>query len=512
MGQAIAESFRIPFADLTSRQPSREQVTKIPEALAKKHRIVLFEQTPEKIVLATDIPVQQYPKAELSQIFPNIPISIAYASADEIEGTFIHYRKPLETRFTKIIKEQKRVAPEIFEEIISDAAAYKSSDVHFEPQEKQVVVRFRIDGVLREVARLDKTQYENIINRIKVLAHLRIDEHYAAQDGAIRFAKEGKSTDLRVSIAPTLDGEKVAIRILGQYIKSFTLSDLGLSTHDQEILSQSAKKPYGMILVTGPTGSGKTTTLYALLKILNSPDLNVTTIEDPVEYKITGINQIQVNLQTGLTFAKGLRTIVRQDPNIILVGEIRDTETAEIAVNAALTGHLLLSTFHANDAATAIPRLLDMGVEPFLLASTLELVIAQRLVRKICENCRQSESVNVHDSLNISPAAKSYFPAGPINLYHGKGCKSCSDTGFSGRTAIYEIIQITKELEELALKHPSSEQIWEVARKQGAQTLFKDGVEKVKNGVTTLEELIRVASPNELNGENGVPKTLSKAS
>jgi type II secretory ATPase GspE/PulE/Tfp pilus assembly ATPase PilB-like protein len=241
-----------------------------------------------------------------------------------------------------------------------------------------------------------------------------------------------------------------------------------------------------MILVTGPTGSGKTTTLYAVLKVLNQPGVNITTIEDPVEYKILGTNQIQVNPQTNLTFAKGLRSIVRQDPDIILVGEIRDLETAEIAVNAALTGHLLLSTFHANDAATSIPRLLDMGVEPFLLASTLELILAQRLVRKICENCRTSY-----------PHSSSYFPEKTVTLYKGKGCKNCSNTGFKGRTAIFEFIEINDAMEDLILKHPSSREIWELAQKNGAQSLFADGLEKVKSGLTTLEELLRVARPAE---------------
>jgi type II secretory ATPase GspE/PulE/Tfp pilus assembly ATPase PilB-like protein len=231
--------------------------------------------------------------------------------------------------------------------------AFKASDIHFEPQEKEVVVRFRVDGLLHEAGRFTKEVYENILNRIKVQAHLRIDDHFSAQDGAIRFAKEQGVVDMRVSVIPTLDGEKITIRLLAEYVKGFTFADLGVSEKDQAVFLSAAKKPFGMILVTGPTGSGKTTTLYALLKMLNNPAVNITTIEDPVEYKILGVNSIQVNPQTNLTFAKGLRSIVRQDPDIILVGEIRDLETAEIAVNAALTGHLLFSTFHANDAATA---------------------------------------------------------------------------------------------------------------------------------------------------------------
>ena len=380
---------------------------------------------------------------------------------------------------------QTRVAPEIIDEIVADALAFKASDIHFEPQEKEVVVRFRVDGVLHEAGRFAKEVYENILNRIKVQAHMRIDEHFSAQDGAIRFVKEKGTVDMRVSVIPTLDGEKVAIRLLAEYVKGFTFADLGVSEKDQAAFLRAAKKPFGMILVTGPTGSGKTTTLYALLKMLNDPTVNITTIEDPVEYKILGVNSIQVNPQTNLTFAKGLRSIVRQDPDIVLVGEIRDLETAEIAVNAALTGRLLFSTFHANDAATSIPRLLDMGVEPFLMASTLELVIAQRLVRKICDQCRVSFTSN----------DKRFFPKTSSTLYQGKGCKNCGNTGYKGRTAIFEFIEIDDALEDLILKHPSSKEIWELAQKNGAHSLFEDGLEKVKNGITTIDELLRVAQP-----------------
>lgn len=387
------------------------------------------------------------------------------------------------------------MAPEIIEEILTDAVSFRTSDIHFEPQEKEVIVRFRIDGVLHEAGRIPKEYYENIVNRLKVQARLRIDEHYAAQDGAIRFVRDGHLIDARLSLIPTLDGEKIVLRLLADYMRSFALSDLGLLGDGQKLLEVSAKKPFGMILVTGPTGSGKTTTLYAVLRTLNNPEVNITTIEDPVEFKIPGINQIQVNQQTNLTFAKGLRSIVRQDPDIILVGEVRDQETAEIAVNAALTGHLLLSTFHANDASTAIPRLIDMGIEPFLLSSTLELIIAQRLVRRICESCRYSISVKTISLEKILPKAKKYFSKESITLYKGKGCPKCSGTGYKGRIGIFEFINMNPELQELILKNPSSQQIWEVSEKNGAISLFEDGLEKVKNGLTTLDELLRVANP-----------------
>ncbi|HBH46463.1 MAG TPA: hypothetical protein DDX47_03815 [Candidatus Jacksonbacteria bacterium] len=498
LGQAIAEACKIPYADLNSNQPPAVQVLKIPATIGKKYRAVLFAEEKDKVTVTTDNPAQPDLIGELKKIFPKKKITIAYSLSEDIEESFIHYRKPLETRFTQILRGQEHIAPEIIEEIMSDALVYRASDIHFEPQEEEVIIRFRIDGVLYEAGRVPKQYYENILNRVKVQSQVRLDEHFSAQDGAIRYVKkDGVVLDLRVSIVPTLDGEKVAMRLLSLYVRDFSLSNLGLSTANQDILLQAGKKPFGMILVTGPTGSGKTTTLYALLKILHQPEVNITTIEDPVEYKIAGVNQIQVNPQTNLTFAKGLRSIVRQDPDVILVGEIRDEETAEIAVNAALTGHLLLSTFHANDAATAIPRLLDMAVEPFLLASTLELIIAQRLVRRICDNCRFSQVYTLEDLRKILPNPQNYFPkCSSVTLYHGKGCKMCSNFGYKGRVAIYEFIPSSRELQDLVLRHPSSKQIWDLVRKQGARPLFEDGIEKVKDGLTTIEEVLRVASPS----------------
>ena len=495
-GQAIAESFKVPYADFNSALPSEEQVRKIPEEIAKKYRVVVFSETSEKIVIATDNPEDANILPGLQAIFKNKPIVIAYALGEYIDVSFVHYQKPLETRFSKIIEGKTRIAPELLEELFDDALIFHASDIHFEPQSKEVLVRFRVDSVLHEAGRIPKEYYENILNRIKVQGGMRIDEHFSAQDGSLQYKKGSTVVDLRASIVPTVEGEKVVLRVLSSYVKGFSLSDLGLSQTNQVILEQVAAKPFGMILVVVPTGSGKTTTLYALLKLVNGPEVNITTIEDPVEYKMVGVNQIQTNLQTNLTFAKGLRSIVRQDPDIILVGEIRDNETAEIAVNAALTGHLLYSTFHANDAATAIPRLLDMGVEPFLLASTLEVVIAQRLVRKICEHCRYSVT-KTRDSFN-TPQLKSslaYFEGDSITLYEGKKCEACSFTGFKDRTAIFEFVKISPEMQNLVLRSPSTKEIWEIARKEGSKTLFEDGIEKVKAGITTLEELLRVAEP-----------------
>lgn len=495
LGQAMAEFFNVAYADLNSNQPLKEQVLQIPEAAAKKYLVVLFSKNKSNIVIATDNPKQKNLLEKLKKILKTSKIKLAYALPEDIESVLSYYRKPLEIRFKKIAKSQDQIAPKIIHEVISDAVEQKSSDIHFEPQEKQVIIRFRIDGVLHKAGNLPKEYYESILNKIKVQSNLRIDEHYAAQDGAMRFKLKEKFLDMRVSIAPTVDGEKIVIRLLSEYVRELSLADLGASLKNQKLIKQSAKKPFGMILVAGPTGSGKTTTLYTVLKVLNNSEKNITTIEDPVEYKIIGVNQIQVNSEKNLTFAKGLRSVVRQDPDVILVGEIRDQETAEIAVNAALTGHLLFSTFHANDAATAIPRLLDMGIEPFLLASTLELVIAQRLVRKLCEECRSSYLEKLSNIEKILPNAKKYFSQKNITLYQARGCSACGDVGYKGRSAVFEIIQISPKIQELILKNPSAKQVWELALDQGAGSLFEDGIDKVKQGITTLEELLRVAKP-----------------
>jgi type II secretory ATPase GspE/PulE/Tfp pilus assembly ATPase PilB-like protein len=497
VGQAIAESFKVPYADLNSAAIPADQVRLIPEEIAKEYHVVLFTNNEKDVLITTDDPKKEGLDKTLKELFKEKRITIAYSLSDDIKAMFVYYQKPLDTRFQKIIQESDRVAPEILEEIFDDALTYKASDIHFEPQAKTVAIRFRVDGVLHEAGMVPKEYYENVLNRIKVKSALRIDEHYAAQDGALHYdSKLGISVDMRTSIVPIVEGEKVVLRVLGSYVQGLTFSDLGLSKRNQELLKEGSEKPFGMVLVVGPTGSGKTTTLYSLLKMLNTPDTNITTIEDPVEYKVQGLNQIQVTQATGLTFARGLRAIVRQDPDIILVGEIRDLETAEISVNAALTGHMLLSTFHANDAATAVPRLLDMGIEPFRLSSTLNVIVAQRLLRKICEHCKVSVIKTQEDMLTPQlQAAFKFFGNNKVTLYEGKKCESCGFTGYKGRTSIYEVIKITPKLQDLIIKHPSAQEIWDLAREEGALSVFEDGLEKVKNGVTSLEELIRIAPP-----------------
>ena len=492
ISQAVGEYYKTPYINLTKNRPTKDLVEKTPKEIAEKYRIVQFSKT-DNHKYATDTPGGIDLVDEISKSLGMKKISLYYADKDQIETALSLYKKSLETRFSKIIDDQQRVAPEILDEIISDALLYRTSDIHFEPQAENVIIRFRVDGILQEAGRFKIENYENILNRIKVMSQLRIDEHFAVQDGAIRFPIKNLTVDLRVSITPTLDGEKVVLRMLAEYVKDLVLSEIGLSNEYESVIMQSAKKPFGMIVVVGPTGSGKTTTLYSIVKQINDTAINITTIEDPVEYKIIGVNQIQVNIAKNITFADGLKSIVRQDPDVILVGEIRDKETAEISVNAALTGHLLFSTFHANDAATAIPRLLEMGVEPFLLASTLELLISQRLVRRLCTNCRYSVEVSREQIEKMFKGAGKYFPE-KCDIYGVKGCSNCNDTGYSGRVGLFEFIKITREMKELILSNPSSDKIWDLAKKQGSKTMMSDGIDKIRQGLTSIQEVFRVVS------------------
>lgn len=491
LGQALAEAYKLPFADFGTAPATKETVAAIAEEDARASRVVFVKETDKAVFVASDVP-EKVATDKIAQYFKGKKLQLAYTLPEYIEASFDLYAKSLDTRFSQIIEAGRRVAPEIVDEIIKDAQMYHASDIHFEPQNSEVTVRFRVDGTLRQAGTIPLEYYDNILNRIKVESGMRIDEHLAPQDGSIRRVNEHTLTDLRVSLIPTVEGEKVVMRVLSSYVQGFTLADLGLDEAHRQELETYAAKPFGMILTVGPTGSGKSTTLYALLKLLNRPGVNITTIEDPVEYKMTGVNQIQVREQSNVTFARGLRAIVRQDPDIILVGEIRDQETAEISVNAALTGHLLLSTFHANDAATAIPRLIDMGIEPFLLASTLEVVIAQRLVRKLCSHCRFSQKVTealggIKNGEQVAP----YFKKNDT-VYAGKGCAVCNGTGYIGRMAVFEFIEVTPEMQDLILQSPSTQEIERLARAQHSIAMFQDGIQKVLAGQTSIVELLRV--------------------
>ncbi len=372
------------------------------------------------------------------------------------------------------------------------AVRANASDIHFEPFSDYVEVRFRMDGVLHEMNRLPKSGYPAVVSRIKVMAKLNVAEKRLPQDGRIRIKIGNKEMDMRVSTLPTVFGERVVIRLLDKSTKILSLSELGYSDDDLEKIKNLISKPYGLVLVTGPTGSGKSTTLYASLLQLKSPRKNIITIEDPVEYQIDGISQIQVNPKINLTFANGLRSILRQDPDIVMVGEIRDLETAEIAIHASMTGHLVLSTLHTNDAPSAVTRLVDMGVEPFLVASSLEGVIAQRLVRRICQNCKTEYEMSDLEKAQIMKMTH----LEPINLenkklFKGTGCEECMNTGYKGRIAICEVMEVNEELRSVISKSPESNIIKQQALESGMKTLVKDGIEKALKGITTLEEVIQ---------------------
>lgn len=394
----------------------------------------------------------------------------------------------------EISKDQNISIVNLIEYLIEKADKDRVSDIHIDPTVDSLKIRFRIDGVLQESYHLPKKIHEETISRIKVLCKLRTDEHQSAQDGRFRyeFPNSKHFIDIRVSIVPTYHGENVVMRLLSDKSENLTLEDLGFSEEDKNKIISALKKPHGMILSTGPTGSGKTTTLYTLIKIINSSEISIITIEDPVEYALTDIEQIQVNTKSGLNFANGLRSILRQDPNVIMVGEIRDKETASIAVNTALTGHLLLSTMHTNDAVTSIPRLIDMGVEEYLIASTVSLIIGQRLVRKICNNCKEE--------YRIESSEKLFFKNEKIEnqlkiqkyLYRGIGCKKCKRTGYCGRVSINEVLIVEETIKEAILKKSGNKELKELAEKQGMTTMLIDGMNKAFLGITTIEEVMRV--------------------
>jgi type IV pilus assembly protein PilB len=376
--------------------------------------------------------------------------------------------------------------------IIEQAYLMHASDIHVDPTENEMDIRFRIDGVLASIFVLPKVLLNQVITTIKVHSGLRTDEHQAAQDGRFRVVIDKVPVDLRVSIIPAYHGENAVLRLLVSQLKALTLQELGLADRDKALVEQYIGRPHGMILSTGPTGSGKTTTLYTLVQMLNKPEIAITTVEDPIEYSIGGITQIQTNAATGLTFAMGLRSILRQDPNIIMVGEIRDNETASIAVNAALTGHLLLSTLHTNDAATTLPRLLDMGIEPYLVASTVNIAIGQRLVRKLCPDCTVEYKMTEAEGKRLQAVITEKAWKATKKFFVGKGCKACVNTGYRGRVGIYEVLEVRGEIRDLIVGKASSDAIRTAAIRLGMTTMLEDGFAKAGTGITSVAEVLRV--------------------
>ena len=367
----------------------------------------------------------------------------------------------------------------------------RTSDIHIDPATDKVFVRFRVDGVLQDAFTFAKEFQSEIISRIKVLSGLKIDVHQIPQDGRFKAkVEEVGDVDIRVSIAPTYYGENAVLRILAEALQNFGLAELGFTKEQLASVESAISKPYGMILANGPTGSGKTTTLYTMIKKLNTREISIITIEDPIEYSIGGITQMPVNSQAGFTFANGLRSILRQDPNIIMVGEIRDSETANIAINAALTGHLMLSTIHTNDAATTFPRLIDMGAPPFLVASTVNVAIAQRLVRVVCKTCRQERTLSLAEIKSFSSISKNlstdkFYTA-------GKGCKDCDGTGYRSRIGIHEVLEINDDIRSLIVSRADANQIKQTAVKNGMRLMIEDGLQKAQEGLTTIEEVLRI--------------------
>lgn len=378
--------------------------------------------------------------------------------------------------------------------LLEDAFHLRASDIHLDPEDGRVQIRFRIDGILQDIHFFKQEMYAEVLSRIKILARLRTDEHQAAQDGRFRYLlrENKKPVDVRVSVVPTFYGENAVMRLLVDQAEDFSLASLGFSEENQKKILRAIHRPYGMILATGPTGSGKTTTLYTLIKTLNTRSVSIITIEDPVEYAIQGINQIQANPRAGLTFANGLRSILRQDPNIIMVGEIRDSETAGIAVNTALTGHLLLSTLHTNDAATTLPRLLDMKLEPFLIASTVNVAIGQRLVRKICEHCKKEKTITPAEKKSLTDALPPHLLDAQKIFFEGAGCEKCNKSGYRGRIGIQEVLVLDGAIREAVLRKATADEIRKVAAEQGMTPMFEDGLAKAREGVTTLEEILRM--------------------
>ncbi len=398
----------------------------------------------------------------------------------------------IERQITKPIEEVSIVS--LVNLFVKYAYVARASDVHLDPTVDKIRVRFRIDGILHDIFDkifITKSLHQEIISRIKVMSGLRTDEHFLPQDGRFKTDPDGVGPiDVRVSIMPTYYGENAVLRILAE-TQTFTLEDLGFLLDELKKVEKAIKKPYGMILANGPTGSGKSTTLYTILKRLNVPESSIITVEDPIEYSLEGITQVQTDARVGLTFANGLRSILRQDPNVIMVGEIRDQETASIAVNAALTGHLLLSTLHTNDAATTFPRLMDMGVPPFLIASTVNIAMGQRLIRTLCQDCKKKRELSASEVESLKEMIPHLQEKKPV-FYMGGGCESCGGTGYKGRTGIREVIEVNDVIRDLIMARANNQQIKDAAIKNGMRTMLQNGLEKAMQGVTSLEEVLRI--------------------
>lgn len=501
----------IPHIDLSNICIIPAAATLIPAALAERHQVIPVKITGNKLTLAMVDPTNFYALDDIRMasgfdVEPVIAtekdvmraIRECYGVQDLVEKA-VNKMRPEDILKNELQTAEDAPIISLVNSFLSQAIKDIASDIHIEPQDKTLRVRFRIDGMLREIGSFPRDIHPAIVARIKIISEMDIAEKRVPQDGRIKIKEAGRDVDVRVSTLPTIMGEKVAMRLLDQNAVILDINKLGFSNENLDKYRKFYSQSYGMVLVTGPTGSGKTTTLYSTLSNLNSPNENIITLEDPVEYRLAGINQVQINPKAGLTFASGLRSVLRQDPNIMLVGEIRDSETADIAIRAALTGHLVFSTLHTNDAAGTITRLLDMDVEPFLVASSVLGVVAQRLVRKICPECKENYTLPL-DSLECQFLETE--PNSLISLHRGRGCSQCNNTGYRGRMAIHEVMPITPQIREAINYKASSDQIRNIAIKQGMSTMCQDGIQKAMAGLTDIKEVMRVSYVGNNGGES----------
>lgn len=520
--KAKAKFLRVPYVDLDNIGFSPEALSLVPESVAQKYNIVPYRFDPKiKTLFVTMSNPLDLETLEFLEKKTNFNINVSMSTAKQV-ASFIREKyireKNITSEVNKALDERKvdEMAMEkvkdkvefeapvakIVSTILEYAIKSRASDIHIEPQEENVRIRYRIDGILQEKYLLPRNVHDAVVSRIKILSSLKIDEKRVPQDGRFFFSADGNDVDLRVSTLPTTYGEKVVMRLLQKSQKVPTLPDLGLRGLALKNLMNAIGRPHGIIIICGPTGSGKTTTLYSILDIVATPKVNVVTIEDPVEYQMKGVNQVQVNVQAGLTFASALRSFLRQDPNVIMVGEVRDSETADLAINAALTGHLVFSTLHTNDASGVPPRLLDMGVEPFLLVSSLNCVVGQRVLRRVCKDCCTQVEITPEQEQDMKNTL------GPVyNLVEDKfvkegkkvsipkvvGCEKCNNTGYVGRVAIYEVMPISEKISKLIIEKATASEVQKLAMEEGMLTMKQDGYVKVLEGVTTLDEVLRVA-------------------
>jgi len=504
--EVLAGQIGLTFVDLAEADVDGRLATLVPASTLTRHSVLPYAMQDGKLLVAMSDPANVVAIDDLRTI-TKLDVQPVVATRDDIQAAierFAHLADDMEAMADDLADSEADASDlssirAVVEEapvvkfvnlLISQAVADGASDIHIEPGERDLRVRYRIDGVLHEVMRSPKTIQAGVISRLKIMADVDIAERRVPQDGRISVTSNGKPIDLRFSTLPTVYGEKVVMRILDKTAVLLELEDLGFLEHNKKRFEEAYRKPYGTILVTGPTGSGKSTTLYATLNVLNEPGVNIITTEDPVEYRLSGISQVQINPKVGLTFATALRSILRQDPDIVLVGEMRDRETAHIGIEAALTGHLVLSTLHTNDAPSAVTRLTEMGIEPFLVGSAVDCVLAQRLARKVCARC--VDHVVPEPEFLVAAGFPEDVARERPPLPRAVGCTACSGTGYRGRLAVHEVLTVTEEIERLAVARASSEQIARVAIEQGMQTLRQDGLAKVLLGRTTLEEIGRV--------------------